>query len=149
MKAYRIGADAHPVFDGRGAALYPGRWNRAGQRVSYCGATFAICLLERLCYTALGRIPAGDKYIAVDIPDRLVERLDPQRLEGWDATESVAARDFGARWCAERRSVALLVPSAVTKLDWNVAINQDHADFGELAASDETLVEWDRRLFTR
>ena len=71
MRAYRIGSGAHPVFDGTGAALFGGRWNALNQRVIYGGGSFAIAMLERLCYTALGRVPAGDRFIEIDIPDSM------------------------------------------------------------------------------
>lgn len=149
MKAYRIGSGLHPIFDGTGASLYPGRWNEAHQRVIYCGASFAIAMLERLCYTALGRLPAGDRYVEVDIPDDLIETPDVERVSGWDAPGSEAARAYGAEWWRARRSAALLVPSVVTKIDRNVVINEIHPEFRRVTAGPERPVEWDRRLFIR
>jgi RES domain-containing protein len=149
VKAYRIGSRAHPIFDGRGAALFPGRWNGADQRVIYCGASFAISMLERLCYMALGKLPAGDLYVEIEIPDKAVEFVDADELHDWDSPDSGSARSFGSRWWRERRSVALSVPSAVTRLDRNIVINEDHPEFWLVAASDERPVVWDRRLFIR
>lgn len=149
MRAYRIGSGNHPVFDATGASLSPGRWNEAHQRVIYCGVSFAIALLERLCYAALGRVPAGDRYIEVTVPDELVETFDETRHPGWDRTGSEVARAFGSRWWRERRSLALMVPSAVTKIDRNLVINADHPAFGRVAAGPEETVAWDRRLFLR
>jgi RES domain-containing protein len=149
VQAWRIGSAAHPVFDGAGAALVPGRWNEAGQPVIYAGASFAIAMLERLCYTALGRLPRGDRCLAILVPDDLVEEFDPAAHQGWDAPESPIAREFGARWWRERRSAALLVPSAVTGIDRNLVINARHGDFERIEAGPERLVRWDHRLFWR
>lgn len=149
MKAYRIASGLHPVFDGGGAALYPGRWNELGQRVIYCGACFAIAMLERLCYTALGRLPKSDRFVELDTPEGLIETFDPRLNSGWDEPGSSVSRQFGSRWWRERRSLALLVPSAVTKIDRNLVINQDHPDFARIAVADEQPVRWDRRLLLR
>jgi RES domain-containing protein len=149
MKAYRIGSGRHPVFDGAGASLHPGRWNEANQRVIYCGASFAIAMLERLCYAALGRVPRNDRFIEADVPNGLIEVFDDAMHEGWDEPDSSLARQFGGRWHRERRSVALLVPSAVTKIDRNLVINQDHPNFARISTGEELPVWWDRRLFAR
>jgi RES domain-containing protein len=149
MKAYRIGSGRHPIFDGTGASLSPGRWNEARQRVIYCGASFAITLLERLCYAALGRVPSGDRYIEVVVPDELVETFDEAQNPGWQSSGSEVARQFGSYWWREQRSVALLVPSAVTGIDRNLVLNADHPDFKEIIAGPEQPVVWDQRLFVR
>ena len=149
MRAFRIGSSRHPVFDGTGAALYPGRWNEAGQAVIYCGGSFAIAMLERLCYTALGRVPTGDRFVEADVPDSAVEAFDPDAHPGWDEPDSLAARRFGSDWWRQRRSAALLVPSAVTKIDFNLVINPEHPEFAQVAVGDERPVQWDRRLFVR
>jgi RES domain-containing protein len=149
LKAYRIGTALHPIFSGDGAALYPGRWNEAGQPAIYCGASFAIALLERLCYTALGRVPAGDRYVEATVPDDAVEVFEPARHPGWREPDSAVARSYGAIWIRERRSAALLVPSAVTGIDLNLVINPLHPDLGRIAVGPETPVTWDKRLFSR
>jgi RES domain-containing protein len=149
MRVYRIGSGKHPVFDGAGASLRAGRWNEANQRAIYCGASFAIAMLERLCYTALGRVPSDDRFVEADVPDALIEIFEPAAHAGWDEPGSPLARQFGSRWHRERRSAALLVPSAVTKIDRNLVINQDHPDFIQVTVSQERPVAWDRRLFVR
>lgn len=149
MRAFRIGSTLPPVFSGDGAALYPGRWNEAGQPAVYCGASFGIAMLERLCYTALGRVPAGDRYVEVTVPDDVVEVFDPAVHPGWREADSAVARAFGAAWIRERRSAALLVPSAVTGIDLNLVINTNHPDAGRITVGPETPVTWDKRLFSR
>lgn len=106
-------------------------------------------MLECLCYSGLGRIPISDVYIEIEIPERLIERFDPEASPGWDEAASPVAKAFGVRWFAEMRSAALLVPSAVTRLDWTVVINQNHPDFAELSWTEPRHLAWDRRLFAR
>jgi RES domain-containing protein len=149
MKAWRISHRAYSTMDGVGAATYPGRWNGPGQHAVYCGTSFAITLLERLCYSAIGRVPTTDVYVEIDIPDRLVERFDPANHPGWERTRSAVAKTFGVRWLAGGRSAALLVPSSVTRIDWNVVLNPAHPDFATVSWTAARPVLWDRRLFVR
>ena len=149
MRAYRIGSGAHPVFDGTGAALFGGRWNALNQRVIYGGGSFAIAMLERLCYTALGRVPASDRFIEIDIPDSMIELFDERSHPGWDEPGSEVAVAHGAAWWREQRSAVLSVPSALTRIDRNLVINQDHPDMSRIAVGPEQPVRWDPRLFRR
>ena len=148
MIAFRIGGGLHPVYDGTGAELNGGRWNSPGRRVIYAGQSFAIALLERLVQTGIGRVPANDRFVSITIPDALaIETVDPAALPGWNDASLVASRAHGDRWYDERRSAALLVPSAVTTIDRNVVINAAHPDFGQIMAWREQPVRWDARLF--
>jgi RES domain-containing protein len=149
LKAFRVGSGRHAVFQGEGPRLHGGRWNSAGRAVVYCGASFAIALLERLVYAAIGSVPENDRWVMAEIPDRLVELLDEATLPGWDAPGSSVARSYGDRWLAEGRSVALVVPSAVTRIDRNVVINPSYPEFGAVVVGEERPVPWDRRLFAR
>lgn len=149
MKAYRIGSGAYPVFDGTGAALKGGRWNAPNQRVVYAGGSFAIALLERLCYTALGRVPTSDRFVEIEIPDDMVEGFEEHGHPGWDAPGSEVAAGFGAAWWREQRSAVLSVPSVVTRIDRNLVINEQHPDLHRIAVGPEQVLRWDPRLFRR
>jgi RES domain-containing protein len=149
LKAFRVGSGRHAVFQGEGARLHGGRWNSAGRAAVYCGASFAITLLERLVYAAIGTVPKDDRWVAAEIPDELAEFLDEVTLPGWDAPGSTVARGYGDRWLDEARSVALVVPSAVTRIDRNVVVNPSHPELAAVVLGAEQPVPWDRRLFAR
>ena len=149
MQAWRIAHRAFPITDGSGSARHPGRWNGPNQRAIYCGASFAIALLERLCYAALGRVPDAAMCVEIDIPDMLVEHFDPATHPGWERPRSAVAQTFGMRWITSRRSAALAVPSAVTRRDRNIVLNPDHPDFARVTWSAPEAAFWDRRLFER
>jgi RES domain-containing protein len=78
-----------------------------------------------------------------------VETFHETEHDGWRSSGSEVARQFGSLWWREQRSVALLVPSAVTGIDRNLVLNADHPQFGRVAPSPEQPVVWDRRLFVR
>jgi len=150
LKAYRIADGRYPVFDGTGAELYGARWNSPGRPAIYAGASFAIAMLERLVYSAIGKIPAGSRYVEIEISDKIVlEHVDPENMTGWALEDRIASRRFGDRWLEEQRTAILVVPSAVTRIDSNVVINPRHADFDRLLVSEERPVVWDHRLFAR
>lgn len=111
--------------------------------LSYAGA-----LLERLAQAAIGRIPAGQHWIRIDVPEAVdIEEEGEADVPGWDAPDWTASRSYGDRWLAEGRTVVLVVPSVV---GWpherNVVINQDHTGFRLLAATDPEPARWDSRL---
>ncbi len=135
------------MFSGEGARLFGGRWNSPGRPAIYCGESFAICMLERLVYARIGRLPEGDRWISVEIEDRLLERFAPARPFPFWSEDVRATRAYGDRWLAERRSLALLVPSAVTRIDRNLVINPEHPAFPSLVPSEPREVLWDPRLF--
>ena len=57
------------------------------------------------------------------------------------------SRTFGEEWFNQRRSLILIVPSVVARLDNNIMINIAHPEFSLVEASRRQLVFWDRRLF--
>lgn len=68
-------------------------------------------------------------------------------MPGWDAMPATVSKQFGEKWCLERRSAILIAPSVVASLDNNVLINPAHADFATISMSLHQPVYWDRRLF--
>jgi RES domain-containing protein len=149
MQAWRIVPRNFSRMDGEGSARFPGRWNGPGQRTIYAGGSFAIAMLERLCYAGIGRIPRTDVCLQIDVPDALVETFDRESRPGWDRPRSSVAKAFGVRWHAQARCVALRVPSAVTKVDWNLVLNPEHPDFAAVSWKPPQPVRWDPRLFRR
>jgi|SRR5438552_8211847 len=147
--AYRISGGLHRVFDGEGARRYGGRWNSPGQAVIYAGLSYAISMLERLIHLNDLTPPPTDRWVRVRFPDRLAEIVDLAAVPGWDAADMMASRRFGDGWLASRRSLILVVPSAVTKQDQNAVINPAHADFPTIEVTSERPVRWDSRLFRR
>lgn len=150
MRIYRIADKRHPVWDGTGAALLGGRWNSPGHGAIYGSLSYACAMLEILAHAGIGRIPPSQQFVMVDVPDddALVERYQPITLpDGWDREDSAVARDFGDEWLRSCRSLVLVVPSVVVRLEFNAVVNPAHPDFPKLNPSAPTLVVWDRRLF--
>lgn len=149
LTCYRIG-DLHgefPIFDGRGAVLYPGRWNLGEQPVIYASEHYSTAMLEKLAH-GNGRLPPNQHFIAITVPKGAsYEIVSRERLPGWDTPEPSIARDFGEAWLREVRSVLLLVPSFVARIERNVLINPAHPETRDVKTSLAEPVWWDARLF--
>ncbi len=147
LRVFRIADMRHTIFDGIGAMLYGARWNSPGRRVIYAAETYAGALLEILVH-ASGGVPRSQGYIEIDIPSALsIEEITQEDVPRWDAPSFEATRAFGDRWYDERRTPVLIVPSVVTRVERNVLINQEHAAFPLVRASQAVPVRWDVRLW--
>lgn len=149
LTAFRIGdpAGAYRIFDATGSTLAPGRWNTRGSPVIYASEHYSTALLEKLVHGS-GHLPPNQHFVEITIPlGASYEIFSEPWLPGWDAMPATVSRDFGAAWCLERRSLVLLVPSVVARMDRNVLINPAHPEFGTVATSLHRPVYWDRRLF--
>jgi RES domain-containing protein len=150
MHIYRIADKRHPIWDGGGAALLGGRWNSPGRSAIYGSLSHACAMLEMLAHAGIGRIPASQQFVVVEVPDdeALIELHGPAGLpDGWDEEDSSVSRNFGDDWLASRRTLVLVVPSVVARLEFNVVVNPAHSDFPKLRVSTPAPVVWDRRLF--
>lgn len=151
MQIFRIADARHPVWDGTGAALLGGRWNSPGRPVIYGAASFACAMLEVLVHANIGRVPATQVCVTVTLPDdATIERHTATDLPtGWDDADDLSIpRRVGDLWCQEQRSVVLLVPSVVARLEFIAVFNPQHPQAGRIRLSPAQPVLWDQRLFS-
>ena len=139
---------AASAWTGEGASRAGGRWNSKGVAVVYASTSLALALLE-IMVNARRRIPPGKLYASIAIPDGVaVETLDAPALpRGWYRLPAPPAlQAIGDAWVRAARSVALLVPSAVTRAEQNVLLNPRHAAFALLEIAAPRPVPADERL---
>jgi RES domain-containing protein len=149
LRCYRIGdpAGAFPIFDAAGSTLAPGRWNTRGSPVIYAAEHYSTGLLEKLVRGS-GGLPPNQHFVEIIVPRGVsYEMVSVESLSGWDATPPVVSRAFGEKWQNERRSLILIVPSIVARLENNILINPSHGEFHQIEVSLHKPVFWDRRLF--
>jgi RES domain-containing protein len=151
LTAYRIGDPdgAYPIFDATGSTLFPGRWNTPGSPMIYAAEHYSTAMLEKLVRGS-GRLPPNQHFIEITIPNGLsYEIVEPAHLPGWDDPAGAASKSFGAGWQQSRRSILLIVPSLVARMEHNFLINPEHPEFPQIRHGLHRPVWWDRRLFTR
>lgn len=146
---YRIGDPdgEFPIYDGRGAVLFPGRWNAGDKPAIYAGEHYSTAMLEKLVH-GNGRLPPNQHFITITVPKGTsYEVVTKDHLPGWDTLEPSVSREFGEHWLGQKRSAILLVPSFVARLETNVVINPGHEEADGIEISRAEPVWWDERLF--
>ncbi len=149
LTCYRIGdpAGAHPIFDAAGSKLHPGRWNTPASAMIYTSEHYSTAMLEKLVHGS-GRLPPDQHYIEITIPNGVsYEVLDVAALPDWHLETGAASKPFGDAWQQSRRSLVLIVPSVVARVERNVLINPEHSEFPRITAGLHHPVWWDKRLF--
>ena len=149
MLAWRTCKTRYDPYDGSGAAHWGGRWNSPGHPVLYTADSFAGSILEIIAHALRPRtLPGPHHAVRVEIPDDMIEWLEGDRLDGWDARDAAEARAFGDRWLRESRSAALAVPSLPARpVGRLLLLNLAHGDARRLERGAPFAVPWDEQLF--
>lgn len=147
--AWRVAKKRHPVYDGVGAMEVGGRWNSPGRPVIYAADSFAGAILEILAHALRPRtLPGAHHGVRIDVPEDLVESLDPAELPGWETKGSPEARRFGDGWLDEQRSAVLVVPAVSSRpVGRNLLVNPAHPSATRITTGPVFNVPWDERLF--
>jgi RES domain-containing protein len=115
----------------------------------YASEHYSTALIEKLVHGS-GRLPPNQHYIEITVPAGLsYEVANVASIRGWDAPIPSSSKEFGEAWHASKRSLLLLVPSVVARLDKNVLINPEHPEFHRIETGLHLPVYWDGRLFSR
>ena len=149
MRAYRIGdpAGQFPVWSEEGAKRTSGRWHEVGAEVIYASVSYSTAMLEKLVHWN-GTLPPNQHFIEITIPKGTsYEVATADIVPNWFHPGGEAARQFGRQWYVGNRSVILIVPSVVARMERNVVINRRHPEFEGISVGLETPVWWDQRLF--
>jgi RES domain-containing protein len=150
LTAYRIGdpAGAYPIFDSTGSRLWPGRWNTGATPMIYTGEHYSTAILEKLVH-GNGRMPPNQHWIAITIPPGVTyEMFAADHHPGWDSEDCEVAKAYGQEWRRSARSLLLIVPSVVARMERNLLINDSHPEAGRVTHSLHQPIWWDRRLFS-
>jgi RES domain-containing protein len=151
MRLWRICRRAHAAgaFSGEGARLYGGRWNSQGARIVYTSPSLALAVVETFVHLEPNLRPDDLVSIEAEIPNDLAtERLDLNSLPGkWYELRDESLRTFGDHWIRGGETIALYVPSAAIRGEWNVLLNPEHSGFRKLSIEKPKPFEFDLRMF--
>jgi RES domain-containing protein len=140
---------ASAAASGEGARLYGGRWNSRGGRVVYASTSLALAAIETFVNLEPNLQPKDLVSVEGEIPDALeMGRLDPKLLPAnWHETRDESLRRLGDEWLHAAKTVALLVPSAAIRGEWNVLLSAAHPDFSKVKFQEPRPFEFDVRMF--
>ena len=113
----------------------------------YASEHYSTAMLEKLVH-GNGRMPPNQHFIRITIPPGVsYEVFSTDHHPGWDAEHCPVAKAFGDAWQRSMRSLLLLVPSVVARMEHNVLINDAHPELPCIERSLHQPIWWDRRLF--
>jgi len=150
VRVWRICRRRYAAFDGEGARIAGGRWNRRGTAVVYASATLSLAALEYLVNVDASAVPEDLVSIFADIPKEVptanVEVGDlPDDWRRYPAPESL--RDIGTTWVERGREAVLSVPSAVVPSERNYLVNPKHSAFARIRIGRPQPFSLDPRLW--
>ena len=149
---HRAAYALQPTFDpldGHGAALYPGRWNRAGLPMVYTSQTPELATLELL--TKVTPVTFGVRMaVEIGLPETArIEDATPAVLEMLLHGRDEDLEEMGSSWALSGRSLALRVPAAVMPVSFNYLLNPAHPQAKELRVVRQVPVSLDPRLLQK
>jgi RES domain-containing protein len=151
MKIWRIcrAKFATESFSGLGARRFGGRWNSPGVPMAYASSSLALAAIELFVHLEPNLQPADMVAIAATLPEgEPAERLEPGKLPpDWWKDDFASARTIGDTWIREQRSLAMEVPSAALRIEWNVLVNPLHPRVAEIVVERPQPFRFDARMF--
>jgi len=153
LVAWRITTKRDPgaAFDGEGARLYGGRWNRPGTRLVYAAEHLSLAALELFVHVDPEDQPSALFRFRVELPDDALERLPRERLPAsWRAYPAPdATTALGTDWARRAEGLALVVPSVVIPEENNVLLNPAHPRFRKLELGTGKPFSFDPRMWAK
>ena len=153
ITAWRVVKAQHAdrAFDGEGARIAGGRWNKIGIPMIYTADSLALAALEIMVH-----LPGSEllKNIFLRIPvrfdSRLVRSLNLIDLpDDWDLLPPPdSTQTIGTGWALKKKSVLYKVPSTIIREESNYLINPLHPDFKKLTIESAQKFAFDPRIKT-
>jgi RES domain-containing protein len=151
MRVWRIckARYADEAFSGHGARRFGGRWNTPGVLMVYSSSSLALAAIELFVHLEPNQLPNDLVSIAALLPEgEPAQRMDQDRLPPeWWKDDFEPLRQLGDQWIRAGSSLAIEVPSAALRLDWNVLVNPLHPKISELKIEPPQPFHFDARMF--
>ncbi len=144
MVLWRI--SKHLELNGRGGALFAGRWHHAGAPVVYLAESPAGAFIEACVHTSANDIPPSFTLLKVLGRDPVFDEIETATLaEAWPQRVEIT-RDLGSEWLSLGKTAVLRVPSALVPETVNYLLNPLHADAALLQVEKSYRFPFDVRL---
>jgi RES domain-containing protein len=151
MKIWRICRErfAGESLSGLGARRFGGRWNSPGVPMVHASTSLALAAIELFVHLEPNLQPEDLVSIAATLPeDEPARRLCPDDLPlNWWTDDFEPLRAIGNSWIRDKTSLAIEVPSAALRAEWNVLVNPLHPAIAEIKAEEPQPFHFDARMF--
>ncbi|MGP8270882.1 MAG: RES family NAD+ phosphorylase [Terracidiphilus sp.] len=151
MRIWRIcrARFADEAFSGQGARRFGGRWNSPGVPMVYSSSSLALAAMELFVHLEPNQQPDDLVSIAALLPEgEPALRLEPDDLPPrWWTDDFAPLRAIGDKWIGENKSLAIEVPSAALRMEWNVLVNPLHPAIAEIKIEKPQPFNFDARMF--
>jgi len=128
------------AFNGEGAKVYGGRWNKKGIPIVYTAATQSLAMLEMLIQDE----PLRAHYVM--IPAHIPSQIEIIHASS-DASDT--AFEFGTNWAKNNTTAVLIVPNAIIPSEKNYLLNPLHPDFHKIIIGQPADFITDPRLLSK
>ena len=134
---------------GTGGVLVGGRWHEKGVRIVYCAQSLSLASLEFFVHFEPLAKAIALVAVEIEIPEALIADLPSAALPlDLDATPPASATAaLGTEWLKSGRSLALRVPSVLTRGEFNVLVNPAHADVKRIRLRASLDYSYDTRMW--
>ena len=152
MEVFRLAREkyANPL-SGKGAAIKGARWNAPGVELIYTATNRSLAMAEVAVHLTFATLPGDFIMVTIYIPDDMpIKTINVHDLPpDWNVfPHPDSTRNIGNNFVLEQTQCLLMVPSAVTKGDFNVLINPNHEDFSKIRIQNIEKFPFDRRIFS-
>jgi RES domain-containing protein len=137
------------AFSGHGARRFGGRWNTPGVPMVYASTSLAQAAIELFVHLEPNLQPDDLVAVAATLPEgEPAQHVEPASLPpDWWTDNFEPLRAIGDRWIHEKTSLAMEVPSAALRMEWNVLVNPLHSAITELKIEPPQPFHFDARMF--
>lgn len=150
MKVFRLAREKYATpLSGKGAARYGERWNPIGIELIYAAQNRSLAMAEVAVHLTLATLPDDYMMITIDIPDDVkIKRITEEDLptEWQEFPHPASTQEIGKIFVTENKYCVALIPSVVTRGDFNVLINPNHKDFPKITITSLDKFPFDRRI---
>ena len=151
MEAFRLVREAFSgTLSGIGCGLYGGRWNSSGIELIYTSLNRSLAMAEVVVHFDILTIPDEYLMMTLYIPDDIsLKKMNQTDLPpNWNDFPSPSSNlIIGDRFVFENQYCVLMIPSSVTKGDYNSLINPNHRDFARINIINTEKFPFDKRIF--
>jgi RES domain-containing protein len=122
--------------------------------MAYAADSLALAALELFVHVGVDQAPEDLVAVQADVP------VDSKTggSAAWDWMKklpndwryhSELSRQVGDEWARAKQSLAVLVPSVVVDVEWNILINPEHRDAQRLKVVQTRPFRFDKRMFRK